>query len=132
MDSEINLPGAYRVEVSGWGLDESFFVEQTDLHWSQHGEKKIWLHHELSEGAMVFVRLLVPESTSTSVPVTYQVSSVDPMGCNGLCEMRLTQLHPRSKESITRQVASKLHEESQRTCEPTECPKKRDLEEILQ
>ena len=75
MDSEMNLLDAYRIEVSGWSTDGSFFVEQADLQWSPDGEKKISLHHELSDGAIVFVRLRVPVSISASIPVTYQVDS---------------------------------------------------------
>jgi hypothetical protein len=132
MKYDFNLLGNYRIEVSGWGLDKNFFVEQTDLDWAQDGEKTVWLHHELLDGAVVFVRLLVPESPSTAVPVTYHVHAVSPMGCDGLCEMRLTQMHPRSRESITGSLASKLLEDLQRRSEASEFPEIRELEEILQ
>jgi hypothetical protein len=132
MKCDFNLLGNYRIEVSGWGLDKNFFVEQTDLDWAQDGEKTVWLHHELPEGGVVFVRLLVPESTSTSVPVTYKVHTVSPMGCDGSCEMRLTQMHPRSKESNAGSLASKLLEDMQRRSEASEYPETRELEEILQ
>jgi hypothetical protein len=132
MDSEMNLSDAYRIEVSGWSTDGNFFAEQTDLQWSPEGEKKISLHHELYDGAIVFVRLRVPVSISTSIPVAYQVHSVNRVGSNGLREMRLTQVHPRSRESIGDQIASKLQEESHRNCEATESPKVPELEEILQ
>ena len=132
MDNEINRPGSYRIEVSGWGLDQIFFVEQTDLLWSHGSEKRVALHHTLPEGAIIFVRLLTPESTSTTVPVAYQADSVQPTGSNGLCEIRLTRFHPRTKESNTRLVASNLQEETRRSHEASEIPKQGELEEILQ
>lgn len=132
MDTENNFPGNYRIEVSGWGLDQNFFLEQTNLLWSLDGEKSVRLHRELIEGAMVFVRLLAPEPSVTSLPVTYEVSSVQPMSCNGLCGMRLRLLQPRLKESITGLVASKLHEESERGCEAGQNSRQPEVEEILQ
>ena len=58
----IQFPGNYRIEVSGWGLDAHLFVEETDLLWSQSGEKQMLLHRALPEGAIIFVRLLAPET----------------------------------------------------------------------
>ena len=132
MGNPMNFPGNYRIEVSGWGLDSNFFVEKTDLIWSQSGDKKVLLHHALPEGAIIFVRLLIPESTGSSVPVAYQVGGVQPMDCNGQCGMRLTQMHPRSKESIACEVASDLQEDSRRMREPRESSTQLEPEEILQ
>jgi hypothetical protein len=130
LDNEMNAPGYYGIEVSGWGLDNSFFLEQTDLLWSQDGTKKIALRRAVSEGAIVFVRLVNTESSRACLPVTYQVDRVESMGPNGLCEMRLTQLHPRSKESIGSFAASKLQDETEGVSEG----KKgfNELQEILQ
>ena len=124
----------YRIEVSGWGLDNTFFVEQTDLLWSEDGGKRLALRHSLVSGAMVVVRLIGNEtSTVSSIPVTYQVDRVQPMGCNGLCEMDLKRLEPRpQKESNPVQVASNLHEEPQDIREASGSPNARELEEILQ
>jgi hypothetical protein len=106
MSDMINIPGSYRVEVSGWDLDSNFFVEKTNLVWSQNGEKKVRLRHALTEGAIIFVRLLIEVSTVNSVPVAYQVKDMQGMDCDGQCEILLTQLHPRVRESIAGKSAS--------------------------
>src|ERR1700688_3079255 len=100
MGNSFNIPGDYRIEISGWGLDNSFFAERTDLLWTANGEKHVQLHRALPEGAIVFIRLLASEPSSGSVPVAYRVEGVMPMDCNGRCQMRLAQLRPRSKDSL--------------------------------
>ena len=131
MTNTFNSPGNYQIEVSGWGLDNSFFVERTDLLWSQTGEKCVLLRRALSERSMIFVRLLDSDSMKGSVPVAYQVSGVRPMDCNGQCEMRLEQLHPRLKAPNTRDRASYMAEDSLSTCEPRENTIQPEPEEIL-
>ena len=61
MSKPFNSPGDFRIEISGWGLDNSFFAERTDLLWTSDGEKHVQLHRALPEGAIVFVRLLASE-----------------------------------------------------------------------
>jgi hypothetical protein len=101
-----NAPADCRIEISGWGMDNCFFVERTELIWAGHDEKHVQLARALPEGAMVFIRLLAPEPASGSVPVAYQVRSVTPAESDGHCRMRLMQLHPRSRESLGRHRAS--------------------------
>jgi hypothetical protein len=132
MDNEMSAPGNYRVEISGWGLGNNFFVEQIDLKWSEDGGKSVSFHQALPGGAVVFVRLLTLGCESASVPLTYQAHEEKPMDCNGLCEMRLTLLHPRGKESIPGPVASKSQEESERVFKASEKSLQPELEEILQ
>jgi hypothetical protein len=132
MGNSFNQSGDYRIEISGWGLDNGFFAEGTDLLWSGNGKKLVQLHRALLEGAVVFVRLLTSEPAPGSVPVAYQVRDVMPMDCNGRCQMRLEQLHPRSKESIARQSASNGLEDSQRACNVQEFEAVLQQEEILQ
>jgi hypothetical protein len=124
--------GNYRIEVSGWGLDDIFFVEKTELLWSQAGEKYILLHRALPEGAMIFVRLLDSNSINGSVPVAYQVNRVRAMDCNGQCEMRLLPLYPRSKAPNTWENASHRSEDSTSACAPRENSTQQEPEEILQ
>ena len=107
MGDSLNSQGGYRIEISGWGLDNGFFTERTDLLWTSGGEKQVRLHRALPEGAIVFVRLLSSEPTSGSVPVAYQVEDVVPMDRNGRCQMRLGRLHSKSKQSPPWQHASK-------------------------
>ena len=132
MGNSFNSSGDYRIEISGWGLDNSFFAERTDLLWTADGEKQVQLHRELPEGAIVFVRLLAMEPSSGSIPVAYAVHSVGPMDCNGRCQMRLAQLHPRSKESLAGENASNGSEDPRRVCDVQEFEVELEHEEILQ
>ena len=121
----------YRIEVSGWGLNDVFFVEKSDLLWSDGGEKRLLLHHALSEGAVIFVRLMTPETSYGSVPVAYQVENVKPMNSTGVCEMRLLQVHPRSKGNTRSNVASLSAECSSKSSEPMESSIDLEFEEVL-
>jgi len=132
MGNSYNSSGDYRIEISGWGLDNSFFAERTDLFWTPGGEKKVQLHRALAEGAIVFIRLLSSEPSSGTVPVAYQVHCVEPMDCNGLCEIRLAQLHPRSKESLAAKSASKDLEDLPSVCDAREVEVELQREEVLQ
>jgi len=122
--NSFNAAGNYRIEISGWGVDNSFFVERTDLIWTASGEKQVQLHRALAERSMVFVRLLAPEPDHGSVPVAYQVQGIVPMSSHGSCTVRLVQLRPRSREypqeSLTGKNASKPLEGSQRVCDTRE------------
>ena len=125
------LSGNYRIEASGWGLDSNFFVEKTDLMWERAGNKKLSLRHAVQEGAIIFVRLLLPEAAGSTLPVAYQVTAVRPMNCDGRCEVRLSQLHPRTKVPFRARHASYEPEDSTNTCEPSENPAHLEQEEIL-
>jgi len=132
MGNSFNSPGDYRIEVSGWGLDNRFFTEKTGLHWTATDEKKVQLHRALPEGATVFIRLLMPESSNGSVPVPYQVENIGPMDCNGRCQMNLKQLCRRSKESLAAKNASKGLEESPSVCDLREEERELQHEGVLQ
>jgi len=132
MGNSYNSSGDYRIEISGWGLDNSFFAERTDLFWTPGGEKKVQLHRALAEGAIVFIRLLSSEPSSGTGPVAYQVHCVEPMDCNGLCEIGLAQLHPRSKESLAAKSASKDLEDLPSVCDAREVEVELQREEVLQ
>jgi hypothetical protein len=132
MGNSFNIPGDYRIEISGWGLDNSFFAERTDLLWGADGEKQVQLHRALPEGAIVFIRLLDSEPSRGSVPVAYRIQDVVPMDCNGRCQMRLARLHRRSKESLAGKPASNGLEDSQRVCDVQEFEAELQHEEILQ
>jgi hypothetical protein len=132
MGEIIDCSGSYRVEISGWGLNEEFFVEKTDLVWTREGEKKLLSRHALPNGANIFVRLVTPGVSCNSVPVIYRIENVQPMNCAGKCEMRLLQIHPRSKESRTGVSASEqVAVDSAGDHEAKERSKQREHEEIL-
>jgi hypothetical protein len=130
--NSFNAPGDYRIEISGWALDNSFFVERTDLLWTSDGQKQVHLQWQLPEGALVFVRLLAPEQSIGSVPVAYRVRGVLPMGSQGGCRMGLEQMHPRSRESLGARPASNNAEDSQRVCDATKAVAQLQHQEILQ
>jgi hypothetical protein len=132
MGNSFNFPGDYRIEISGWGLDNSFFVERTDLLWTEDGEKQVQLHRALPEGAVVFIRLLASGPSVGSVPVAYQAQNVMPMDCSGRCRINLMQMRPRSKESLMGMNASNGSEDSQRVCDTREAEMALQHEEILQ
>jgi hypothetical protein len=132
MGNSFNSPGDYRIEISGWGLDNSFFAERTDLLWAAGSEKQVQLRRALAEGAIVFIRLLSPEPSNRSVPVAYQVEGVGAMDCNGRCRMKLMQLHPRSKESLLGKNASKCSEDAPRVLDVQEGEMELQHEEVLQ
>ena len=66
----INL---YRVEVSGWDRDKTFFVETSDLEWSEQSGKRVILKRRLDDRAVVFLRLLQPMGADRGHPVAYRV-----------------------------------------------------------
>ena len=132
MGDSFNYPGDYRIEISGWGLDNDFFAGKTDLLWTADGEKQVQLHRALPEGAIVFVRLLALEPSSGSVPVAYQVQDVVPMNRSGRCQIKLAQLNPTSRESLGWKNASNGSEDSRRVCDVQEFEEQLQHEEILQ
>ena len=131
MDDKVSFSGNYRIEISGWGLNNLFFVEKTDLPWIEGEEKKLRLHHALPDGAIIFVRLIAPENSYGSVPAAYQVENVQPMNSEGLCKMRLLQLHPRSKAHARNEVTSRSAETSSKCQGPKENSVQPENEEVL-
>ncbi len=96
---------SYCIEVSGWDSFENFFVEKTELDWSEEGGKKVHLRHPMRDGALIFVRLIHPTASGHSFPVAYQIVKSGPAAVAGRWQFHLTQLHPRpggdAKESPT-------------------------------
>ncbi|GEM_PF-1076200 len=131
MNENTNFSGSYQIEVSGWGLDDMFFAENSNLSWSRDEEKRLMLRHTISEGAIIFVRLIAPEPSFTSVPVAYEVHDVLPMNSDGLCEMRLSQLHPQSREQLKTGVASLFHSASSNSHEEEQKSIHAEQEEVL-
>jgi len=101
------------------------------LLWSEGGEKRLLLHHALSEGAVIFVRLMAPETSSGLVPVAYQVENIKPMNSTGQCEMRLVQVHPRLRAHTRSNFASLSAKCSSKSKGPMESSTQLELEEVL-
>jgi len=134
MPEIMKLSGNYGVEVSGWGLDGSFFVEKTDLSFGQGSEKQVSLRHSAPEGAILFVRLLSQEEAGGTLPMAYRVAEIKGLDRDGCCEMTLQQLHPRKKVPLSWELASYALEDDGRKsiCEPKENSAQLETEEILQ
>lgn len=72
LETHFTRTSLYRVEVSGWDHEQAFFVEKAELEWSEESGKQLALGHSLSEGAVVFVRLLQPTSIERASAVAYK------------------------------------------------------------
>jgi hypothetical protein len=94
LSSRFPTTNLYRVEVSGWDLEENFFVEKTDLEWDEIQGKRIRLSRSVKKGAVVFVRLLQPLAATSGYPIAYHAEQHGPEDSRGTFEVRLTQVHP--------------------------------------
>lgn len=101
MDPERADPD-YRVEVSGWDVAESFFVEKVTLELTQAGERIVHLRHPLREGLIVFLRLMESRISFPALPVAYRVTEVTVGDKEGKSRVSLCKLrHHRTGESET-------------------------------
>jgi hypothetical protein len=128
-----HAPGEYCIEISGWGGDNSFFVERANLVWRAGGEIQVRLFCALAEGAMIFVRSISSDPSNLSVPVAYKVKTVMPIDSRGRHPMDLMQMHPRgkeSRESFNHGIASNK-QEAKRQCETNDSEMTLEQEEIL-
>ncbi|HVB35398.1 MAG TPA: hypothetical protein VNJ52_13645 [Patescibacteria group bacterium] len=92
----------YRVEVSGWDVAESFFVEKVTLELTQAGKRVVHLRHPLREGLIVFLRLMESRISFPVLPVPYRVTEVTPSEKDGVTRVGLRKLrHRRAGESET-------------------------------
>ena len=87
----------YRVEVSGWDKHQAFFVEKSELAWSEECGKQVALSHAVTDGAVVFLRLLRPLSTDGVYPVAYETEFVATTP-GGQHQFRLHPVSPRVGE----------------------------------
>ena len=62
----------YRVEVSGWDKSQTFFVEKSELEWSEESGKQVTLSSAIPDGAVVFLRLIRPLTADRSQSVPYE------------------------------------------------------------
>jgi hypothetical protein len=94
MQSLLDGPNSYRVEVSGWNVKGTFFVEKAVLHWTALGEKSVRLIARLHEGCVVFVRLIHATTGNINFPVAYRVLTIASDDLEGRGCVSLMQLHP--------------------------------------
>lgn len=101
MDPEQTEPN-YRVEVSGWDVAETFFVEKVHLELTHAGERVVHLKHPLREGLIVFLRLMESHITFPALPVAYLVAAISPGETDGVNRVSLRKLrHRRTREAET-------------------------------
>jgi len=89
-----------RVEVSGWDSSENFFVEKAMLSRCGDGTRRALLHTPLRVGALVFVRATDEPSAERTIPVTYQVATINGRYSSGGREVQLMLRHPRQAPMI--------------------------------
>jgi hypothetical protein len=89
----------YRVEISGWDIDELFFVENAEIGWGEQAEKRVKLRRPLRKGTVVFVRPLLSSGIERDSPTPYLV---DPIAVdeNGFCEYRLSHIRSRIRQTF--------------------------------
>lgn len=94
MDEELT-DRDYRVEVSGWDIAESFFVEKVSLELTQAGECLVYLKHPMREGLIVFLRLIESRIDFPALPIAYQVTEVSPAETGDANRVSLRKLRHR-------------------------------------
>ena len=97
MDSQSTVSD-YRVEVSGWDVDESFFVEKATLELSLEGARVVHLRRPLRTGSMVFLRLIDSRVGFPAFPVAYQVLEVSGAGSEEVRRITLRRMGHRRPE----------------------------------
>jgi hypothetical protein len=87
----------YLVEVSGWDDKKTFFVEHSELEWTEESGKQVTLNRGLNEDAVIFLRLLQNMGNDRSHPVAYQANFVARNG-DGHWQFRLKPVSARSRK----------------------------------
>jgi hypothetical protein len=100
LSARFPVTSLYRVEVSGWDNNQTFFVEKSELEWNEESGKQVALSHAVPDGAVVFLRLLQPISTDRSLPVAYEAEFVA-TAPNGQHQFRLHPACPRMEMENT-------------------------------
>lgn len=98
LSTRFPITSLYRVEVSGWDKSQTFFVEKSELEWSEESGKHVTLRCAVPDGSVVFLRLIQPLSAdrSQSVPYETEFVSITPGGKNQF------RLHPASPRAADR------------------------------
>ncbi len=91
----------YRVEVSGWDKNQTFFVEKSELEWSEESGKQLSLTRAIPDGAVVFLRLIASISVDRSDPVAYETEYLETT-LDGQHQFRLHPVNPRTAEENAR------------------------------
>jgi hypothetical protein len=93
LDHRATGVGTHRVEVSGWDISQSFFVEKPELEWNEVNGKQITLRRVLRKKTMLFARLLQSTAPDRSSPVAYWAEHIATTP-QGFHQFRLNQVFP--------------------------------------
>src|SRR5580698_7777774 len=74
LSARISVTSLYRVEVSGWDKSQTFFVEKSELEWSEDSGKHVTLSSAVPDGSVVFLRLIQPLTADRSQSVPTRLS----------------------------------------------------------
>ena len=88
------VTSTYRVEVSGWDKNQTFFVEKSELEWSEESGKQLALTRAIPDGAVIFLRLIAAMSIDRADPVAYETEYLE-TSLDGLHQFRLHPVSPR-------------------------------------
>ncbi len=102
---------SYLVEISGWDTHENFFVEKTQLDWSEQHGKKAYLRRPVREGAVIFVRLIAPTASGQTLPIAYQAQKLEQTSSGDVWEVSIAQLRPRPGNPISDQEPAEASKE---------------------
>jgi hypothetical protein len=97
LSARVPLAGLYRVEVSGWDTNDAFFVEKSDLEWSEETGKRVGLCNAVLDGEVVFLRLLPSLGAEQPQPTPYEAEFVA-LTPKGQRQFRLRPVHPRATD----------------------------------
>lgn len=89
----------YRVEISGWDVNEQFFVERAALQWGQGEQRTVLIRRRVRPGALIFVRLLQDMAPSRAFPVAYRTRQIREREGEESYELTLTQVWPAEQNS---------------------------------
>jgi hypothetical protein len=95
MSTELLAPPSFKVEISGWDLNEDFFVEKTELEWTEE-VKTIHVQHSVQQGTLVFIRLMGSSIVEVSCPVAYEAAAVNYLPQLLAYEISLKQIQPKT------------------------------------
>jgi hypothetical protein len=95
LSARFPITSLYRVEVSGWDKSQTFFVEKSELEWSQESGKHVTLTSAVPDGSVIFLRLIQPLSADRSQSVPYETEFVSDTA-EGQHQFRLHPVSPRA------------------------------------
>lgn len=97
LTAEHPVTNLYLVEVSGWDDNKAFFVEHSELEWTEESGKQVTPDRGLNEDAVISLRLLQQTGNDRSHPVAYQANFAA-RNTDGQWQFRLKLASPRSRK----------------------------------